>query len=245
MAFVFLTGCDWKALFSPGSGPQKKVAKQQDQSAEPGGDFLTKGEMFSFHRWMVTEMIEQILGRAPKGQQEVDGWANVLSQRGSIEGVVNGMVLSVEYTSKEKGKTDIKAIRFFAQEMAALDHPNKVDSDPEVVKARETYSKEYFAYPLFALKRIMGDKILKESVGRKEDKENLAGWYANFAVRWNKLGVSFGMENRNKDNEAFHFRWAQENTLGMLQWELLNRIHRILNEMGGLKYKSSTNQPGK
>jgi hypothetical protein len=46
---------------------------------------------------------------------------------------------------------------------------------------------------------------------------------------------------RNEKNEVFHFNWAKENTLGMLEWELLNREHRILNQLGGI----AASTPGK
>jgi hypothetical protein len=42
------------------------------------------------------------------------------------------------------------------------------------------------------------------------------------------------MAQRNKTDEIFHFNWAKENKLGMIQWELLNKVHRLMNAYGGI-----------
>lgn len=245
-AFVFLfSACD---LLKPkGQAPADKAKDQGavERSADPSNSMLTQGERFAFHRWLVKEMLEQVFGKAAKSATEVDAWANVFSQRGSMEGVYHGMVLSSEYSALEQGKTDMKAVRFFAQEMAAMDHPNAKDTDEAIRKSAEDYAKKYMAHSLFTLKRLLGDRVISESVARKGDKDQLAAWYASFVGRWSKAGVSFGMAQRDNPNEAFHFKWAQENTLGMVQWELLNRLHRILNNYGGLPPIASTSPAGK
>lgn len=236
--FLFLSltlhGCDWKELFRPQGGP-KKVDEQKNKAAEPVNSLLTSGQKFSFHRWLVTEMQEQIFARPSKGKADVDAWANVLSQRGSIEGVYHGLILSSEYAELERGRTNMKVVRFFAQEMAALDHPNSNDAVEAVRISREAYAKEHMESSLFTLKRILGEKVLKEANIRKADRERLAAWYSAFVGRWAKMGVSFGMPQRDRDDEAFHFNWAKDNNLGMIQWELLNRVHRVMNSYGGIE----------
>jgi hypothetical protein len=195
---------------------------------------MTAGQKLNFHRWIVREMLEQVFGRPAKSQEEIDGWANVFSQKGSMEGVYHGLVLSSDYAALEQGKTNLKAVRFFAQEMAALDNPNSADNDAKLKADAERYAKEYMGASLFTLKRLLGERIIAESTARKDDKDRLATWYANFVSRWAKAGVPFGLPERNKDDEAYHFRWAKDNGLGLIQWELLNRVHRILNSYGGL-----------
>jgi hypothetical protein len=231
---ALLSGCDWRELIRPAAQKDRKADEQSDRAAEPSKGLLTQGERFAFHRWLVAEMQDQIFAGKTRGSTSVNDWANVLSQRGSIEGVYRGLVLSSEYASLERGRAEMRALRFFSQEMAALDHPNSNDGAEPVRAAREAYAKEYMGSSLFTLKRILGDKIIQQSNIRKSDRDRLAGWYASFVGRWNKAGVSFGMPDRNRDDEAFHFRWARENSLGMIQWELLNRAHRIMNEYGGV-----------
>lgn len=67
-------------------------------------------------------MQEQIFARPAKDQVAAAGWANVLGQRASIEGVYHGLILSSEYMALEKGNAaDIKVLRFFGNEMAMLE----------------------------------------------------------------------------------------------------------------------------
>lgn len=241
LLFFSLTACE---LLTGNKAPAPTSSQgsndpQKEMSADPSNTMMTKGEVFAFHRWLVKEMQEQILVRPANNDQDINGWANVLSQRGSIEGVYHGFVLSAEYNSKETGKPAIKAVRFFAQEMAAFDYPNAKDGDPELTKAAEKYAVENMATPLFTMKRLLGDRILKESIARKNDKERLASWYSGFVGRWSKAGVLFGHKQRDTGTEAYHYRWALDNNLGMIQWELLNRMHRIMNNYGGLSTPSS------
>lgn len=230
---VLFYSCD---LLKPASqrGLNQGKDANREVSAEPASDFKTMSEKLAFYRWLVTEMQEQVYSKPAKGQADVDGWANVLSQRGSVEGVYRGLVLSTEYAALEQGRADLKALRFFAQEMAAFDFPNSQESDPALKAAGEKYAKEYMGKPLFTLKRVLGDRVIQEAETRKGDKDRLAAWYSNFVGRWAKAGVSFGMAQRDRADEAFHFKWAKENNLGMIQWELLNRVHRVLNSYGGI-----------
>lgn len=228
-----LVGCDLKEIFRPQGGPPKALDPKSG-TAEPAGSIMTANEKFKFHRWIVSEMQEQIFARANSAETDINGWANVLSQRGSIEGVYHGLVLSSEYGAMEKGRPTAKAVRFFAQEMAALDHPNSNDAVDEVRVSREKYAKENMNTPLFTLKKILGEKILNETNSRKNDRVGLAAWYSSFAARWTKTGVSFGLPQRDKSDEAFHFKWANDNNLGMIQWELLNRVHRVMNAYGDI-----------
>jgi hypothetical protein len=232
--FGFLSSCKLFDEVRPKSVEQKPSDSQKEMSADPLNAMMTKGEVFNFHRWLIKEMQEQILVRPANNDQDINGWANVLSQRGSIEGVYHGFVLSAEYGAKETGKPELKAVRFFAQEMAAFDFPNAKDGDPEMAKAAEKYAKENMGTPLFVMKRFLGDRILKESIARKADKERLASWYSGFVGRWSKAGVPFGHKQRDSGTEAYHYKWALDNNLGMVQWELLNRMHRIMNAYGGV-----------
>jgi hypothetical protein len=196
---------------------------------------LSPAEKLGFHRWLVSEMIEQVLGRPAKNKSEVEGWANVLAQRGSVEGVYHGIVLSTEYTQLEKGQADVKALRFFAHEMAMLDSPASNEEDPKIKTGSEAYAKANMATPLFTMKRELGEKLIREADKRKDNKETLAAWYGALAARWARQNVDFGLPQRNKADEIFHFNWAKENNLGMIQWELLNKIHRLMNAYGGVK----------
>lgn len=217
--------------------PSSKLRQEEvNKTAEPSSaKMLSPSEKMAFHRWLVLEMQEQIYARPVTDVKAASAWANVLSQRASIEGVYHGIILSTEYVALEKGKaSDIKALRFFGNEMAMLDFPAAAESDPKVLNASARYVKDSLGWPIFTLKREMGERILREADKRKADPEKLAAWYAGVAARWAKQDINFGLPQRNNKDEVFHFNWAKENTLGMIQWELLNKAHRILNQLGGI-----------
>lgn len=232
-----LAGCDLLEMLKPGmnlSHGKPSTDTSVDSPIAAAG--MTARERSGFHRWLVTEMQEQIFARPLKDKSESVGWANVLSQRGSIEGVYHGFVLSTEYLNLEQAKkpADVKALRFFGLEMALLDLSYAPETDERVRSASAKYVSDNLNTSIFTLKRELGERIVREADKRKNDPEKLAAWYSGIAARWAKLDVPFGLAQRNNKDEVFHFNWAKENTLGMIEWELLNREHRILNHLGGI-----------
>jgi hypothetical protein len=200
---------------------------------------MSPAEKFGFHRWLVREMREQIFAKpVAVNDPSINGWANVLSQNGSIEGVYHGLILSTEYTELEKGKADLKAIRFFGSAMTLVENPSLAENDAKLQASSAAYVKDNMSAPLFTLKRLLGEKVLGEVEKRKADKEKLAAWYADLATRWARLDIPFGLPQRNQAEEVFHLKWARGNSLGLLQWELLNRIHRAMNFYGGVPVAS-------
>ena len=219
-------------------------SQQPNPQGVPENPSMTPRERFAFHRWLVSEMQEQIFARPMKDKSDSVGWANVLSQRGSIEGVYHGFVLSTEYLNLEQGKkADIKALRFYGNEMARLDFPSVGETDANVTNAAAKYLTDNMNTSIFTLKRELGERILREADKRKVDGEKLAAWYSGIAARWAKLDISFGLPQRNDKDEIFHFNWAKENTLGMIEWELLNREHRILNQLAGMAVPEPVKAP--
>jgi len=85
---------------------------------------------------------------------------------------------------------------------------------------------------LFTLKRVLGDEVLKV-LNQQQARGGLALWYGAFAARQAGKGVDFGLALRNKADEAFHAQWAEgvlkASQQDRLTWEVLNRVHRILN----------------
>jgi hypothetical protein len=230
-----LTGCDLLEMLKPGMHLGSGSSQPNPQGV-PENPSMSPRERFAFHRWLVGEMQEQIFARPMKDKSESVGWANVLSQRGSIEGVYHGFVLSTEYMNLEQAKkpADTKSLRFFGNEMARLDFPSAADSDDRISKTAAKYLTDNMSTSIFTLKRELGERILREADKRKVDGEKLAAWYSGIAARWAKLDIPFGLAQRNDKDEVFHFNWAKENTLGMIEWELLNREHRIFNQFGGI-----------
>lgn len=82
---------------------------------------------------------------------------------------------------------------------------------------------------VFTLKRVLGDEALKVIAAKREKAEDLSRWYGRFAARMAMRGVDFGVPLRNKADEAFHRQWASASGEDRLSWEVLNRVHRLMN----------------
>ncbi len=89
---------------------------------------------------------------------------------------------------------------------------------------------------VFTLKRLLGELAL-ECVEELERQGRLNDWYAEWAARLaaesepGGAAVDFGLAQRNRSDVAFHRNWAREASLDRIHWEVLNRVHRILNEL--------------
>lgn len=241
LALLVLPACDLLEKFRPAATSGNK----NEGVAEPAAvKVMSPREKFGFYRWLVNEMQEQIFARPVKDPASLDAWANVLTQRGSVEGVYHGFVLSRDYLTLEEGKkADIQALRFFGLEMALMDLPFATEQDEKVKAAAARYVKESMSLSFFTLKKNLGERILQEATKRKGQEEKLAAWYSGIVARWAKLDIPFGLAQRNEKSEVFHFEWARQNTLGMLEWELLNRSHRIFNQLGGVGLPAKAPMP--
>jgi hypothetical protein len=92
------------------------------------------------------------------------------------------------------------------------------------------YKKIFVGAPVFTLKRVLGDEALKVISFKSNYRENLALWYSKWVVRLAGRNVDFGVALRNKPDEAFHYKWALESSPDRIRWEVLNRLHRLLND---------------
>jgi len=89
------------------------------------------------------------------------------------------------------------------------------------------------------MKRVLGDWALRVMTLRLEESpERMRDWYADFAARASKKGVDFGLGLRNESSRELHRKWADQATDDQIRWEVLNRLHRILNAAQGLTIRS-------
>jgi len=93
----------------------------------------------------------------------------------------------------------------------------------------EKYAAQFAGASIFTLKRVLGDEALKVVNAKMDEKEKLAAWYSKWVVRMAEKKVDFGLELRNKLDEQFHYKWAMSSSEDQLRWEVLNRLHRVLN----------------
>lgn len=113
----------------------------------------------------------------------------------------------------------------------------KRDASPLPARAKteqaalaESYSKTFVGASIFTLKRVLGDEALKVIASKKDYPENLAIWYSKWVVQLASYRVDFGLPLRNSADEKFHFKWTLDASEDRLKWEVLNRLHRLLNE---------------
>jgi hypothetical protein len=99
----------------------------------------------------------------------------------------------------------------------------------EAALAQE-YTRVFVGASVFTLKRVLGDEALRIVSIKKEYREKLASWYGKWAVQLSEHKVDFGIALRSKPDETFHYQWALTASEDRVKWEVLNRLHRLLNE---------------
>lgn len=82
---------------------------------------------------------------------------------------------------------------------------------------------------IYTLKRVLGDEALRLLDEWKDSPEKRAVWYGKWVARQAGRKVDFGLPLRNTADAGFHENWAKGATSDQLKWEVLNRIHRVLN----------------
>ena len=105
-----------------------------------------------------------------------------------------------------------------------------VDQTAQIKKLTDLYMKTFVGNSIFTLKRVLTEEAIKVMDTKNEFKEKLALWYSKWVVRIAERNVDFGISLRNKPDEAFHYKWAIGNQEDRMKWEVLNRLHRVLNE---------------
>lgn len=211
-------------------------------------------ERMQAHGEFLREVFKTVLGRDLHNAEEFTRYLNVLEQGGHLEGIYNGLVYSDEYREREKGPgASVTALKIYSGIMARLmldqkydiARPGKPEEKPDVPKQVETpvpapteaerkalvaqIEAQDFALSAFALKRRLGEEVLKTIDLKREYREKLATWYGAFTAALNRMGVGFGLEQRNNPNEYYHYKWALEADEDRLRWECLNRVHAVMN----------------
>lgn len=100
---------------------------------------------------------------------------------------------------------------------------------PTPRKTAAEYKREFAAASVFTLKRVLGDELLKLIGELGKDPKRLQSWYGDWVVRMCALNVDFGIPLRNRSDALFHAQWLATADPDRVRWEVLNRVHRILN----------------
>jgi hypothetical protein len=209
---------------------------------------------------LLREVMAVTLMREPGNRAEFKGYLSVLAQGGSLEGIYNGFTHSSHWRELEMSNQGASpgALKVFGEELALLEAELKPPTEftPEsakplplpvwpdgseapapkepvkkpVVLAPDAYSKIFVGASIFTLKRILGDEALRVTASKMNFPQTMAEWYSKWVVRLASRGVDYGIPLRSKADEAFHHEWALKASRDQLNWEVLNRLHRLLND---------------
>jgi len=249
LIFILMSGCSnsWRQWF----GDDLRV---EDPSAgvwtpEKQKEFQAHGEIF-------IEMITDLFLKPPQDQKVIEDYSMTLLQGASYEGIYNGFVHSAHYRKLENLKNfqisteglkvfctlleDFRKTRGETMSFAALD-PLPI---PEIDRSEQAFSGAPVSAPVrvlvpcldhfksasfFTLKRFLGDEALRAIEKKSKSSEDLALWYGQWAEKMNRFKVDFGLGPRNEQDAKFHERWVSRVHVDLLRWEVLNRVHRVLN----------------
>jgi hypothetical protein len=197
---------------------------------------------------LLHEMFQVVLLREPYGPEEFGAYVNTLSQGGSLEGLYNGFVNSEHYRKLESTPAPAypSTVKVFAQLIAPLQteltHTQIRPTDLGVSSPYEAaqYEKAFAKASFFELKRYLGNealKVVEAKYGKGDSREELAKWYSTWVTQMASLAttlkVDFGIPLRNRSDADFHRAWVKSLSSDVASdrviWEVLNRLHRILN----------------
>lgn len=247
---------EWDALLVVLKGGSSPLAGKQNQ--DEGLQLSQEARNAQINGQLLSELYQVVLIREPASKDEFGSLQNALNQGGSLEGVYNGFTHSGLYRRLEvaSGTAKSETIQAFAEILAELqrDLPQPTFFDLSSTRplavlgeatervqefsggtgvstpSAEAYATLFQKASFYTLKRVIGDEALKVVAAQRSSPEALAQWYGKWVVRMAEKKVDFGLPARNRGDEAFHREWAKTNSQDRLNWEVLNRVHRVLNE---------------
>lgn len=206
------------------------------------------------HAQILSEMLRVVFREEPSRARLVS-LSDIWSQGASLEGIYNGLTHSSDYRRYEFGHpgNSKAALDYFSQTLSWVEKqispPGEITvataspialpldlSDPGAAPAPvklllidpAVYSGTFAQSSIYTLKRVLSDEFLR-LVDLKKASPGFARWYAEAVVRTNALKIDFGLSLRNSGDVQFYETWAGSASDDQIKWEILNRIHRILN----------------
>lgn len=192
---------------------------------------------------LLREVFRVVLLRDPSSPEEFNDILSALAQGGTIEGAYNGMVSSESYHALEAQASlaSDQALQVFSEELIELEKelPQPTDFDIAAPLTGPKVFARFRQASIYTLKRVLANEALKvmeakEGIDRPVGTEhaapsaNLVSWYSQWASRLAMRKVDFGLSLRNSPDPLFHSQWAAHAPRDRLTWEVLNRVHRLL-----------------
>lgn len=236
---------------------------QSKKDSNPKEPELPSADNRQLNADFIRELYRVVLLRDLRNRDEFDRYMTMMDQGGHYEGIYNGIVYSNDYKEKEKGVASVTALKAFSEILAQLKLDQKYDSlqianesepakdkiappqptDAERQTLRAEIERDELTKSPFYFKRVLGEQVIKTIELKREYREKLATWYGRFSALLNKRGVDFGIPDRNKPSEYFHYKWALTADEDRLTWECINRVHRLINSTAGLPEPVSAEPP--
>lgn len=202
------------AFIACSKGPEK--SKQAPESVHSRSATLASQ--------LAAEIYRDVYGKSLTDRNEFAGWANVLSQGASVEGVYRGFVLSKEYRLlEEKGpRICSKALDYFASEAAQIKK-----------KPKEEFLERFKEVPFFTAKRVLGEALLTHLDEIAQDSDRVSTGFGKWVERSNatEFKTAFGSKARDDSTAESSREWARTAALDSIKWEALNRMHRVMNAL--------------
>lgn len=196
--------------------------KRKKQLAPP-----TASELAKRNGEVLQEMIRVVSLKEPDSPEFFGGLVNSMNQGASFEGIYNGLIHNNVYRGTEETSepASFRAVEAFIDQMLIF-QAEALSQTP-----RGDLILSFKKSSLFTLKRILGDEAIKFMRAFKSRAE-LAEWYSSWALSMNRYKIDFGLSLRNNTDQRFHRNFAMNATQDTLDWEVLNRLHRLMNETG-------------
>ena len=148
------------------------------------------------------------------------------------EGAAEPLAKPVELGMVEPVGEGVSVVEYGTRKVAATQ--SAPSPSPSIVPlSRAALSAHYeriFAHSsVYTMKRVIGDEALKVIALKRETPEKAALWYSKWVNHMAERKVDFGLGLRNKSDEPLHYKWALTAGMNHFQWEVLNRLHRVIN----------------
>lgn len=240
-------------------GKESKPEREASPSFSQGTALVTSSVGLSSkqHLEILAELFRVVFDTEVTPKAELGLWVDTWNQGASLEGVYRGITLSSLYQTIEKqAKTaSVGCLKVFSEELALLETelpqptvwdekplaplekkiPQREESHPSPQQLIQKYQTFFLPFSFFYLKRLLGEEALKVlEVKKQRSQHELALWYSHWVVRLLSHQVDFGMNLRNSAEIDFHYRWVLSAPWDHLQWEVLNRVHRLMNQKNRL-----------
>jgi hypothetical protein len=108
-----------------------------------------------------------------------------------------------------------------------------LDTVAESAALMDQIESAFLETNLFTMKRVLGTEVFKVIAAKKATRHVLAAWFGLWSARMAGRGVDFQYEQRNGTDPDGYAEWAFGASTDRIQWEVLFRLHRVLNESEG------------